>query len=76
MADASRTLRLHGKRIVLVGTAHVSADSIEEVVSAIREENPDQVCVEIDAGRFALEQSQADGLPHRVDDEQRGFFVR
>lgn len=53
MADASRLLQLSGKRIILVGTAHVSAGSIEEVLTAIREEEPDQVCVEIDAGRYA-----------------------
>lgn len=53
MADASRLLQLGGKRIILVGTAHVSAGSIEEVLTAIREEEPDQVCVEIDAGRYA-----------------------
>jgi pheromone shutdown-related protein TraB len=46
-------LDLNGKRIILVGTAHVSTDSVEEVRAAIRDEKPDRVCVEIDAGRFA-----------------------
>ena len=53
MNSAARVLDLHGKRIILIGTAHVSADSVEEVRAAIRDERPDQVCVEIDAGRFA-----------------------
>jgi pheromone shutdown-related protein TraB len=53
MNNAARVLDLHGKRIILVGTAHVSADSVEEVRAAIRDEKPDRVCVEIDAGRFA-----------------------
>ena len=43
----------HGEReYVLVGTAHVSATSIDEVQSVIRAERPDTVGVEIDAGRF------------------------
>ena len=53
MNNAARVLDLHGKRIILVGTAHVSTDSVEEVRAAIRDEKPDRVCVEIDAGRFA-----------------------
>jgi pheromone shutdown-related protein TraB len=53
MPDNTRRLELHGKQILLVGTAHISSDSVEEVRLAIREEKPDHVCVEIDAGRFA-----------------------
>jgi len=53
MNNAARVLDLNGKRIILVGTAHVSTDSVEEVRAAIRDEKPDRVCVEIDAGRFA-----------------------
>jgi len=39
--------------IRLIGTAHVSRESIEEVTSAIREERPRMVCVELDEGRYA-----------------------
>jgi pheromone shutdown-related protein TraB len=53
MPDNVRRLELHGKQILLVGTAHISSDSVEEVRQAIREEKADHVCVEIDAGRFA-----------------------
>jgi pheromone shutdown-related protein TraB len=53
MPDNVRRLELHGKQILLVGTAHISSESVEEVRQAIREEKPDHVCVEIDAGRFA-----------------------
>jgi len=36
----------------VVGTAHVSADSVEEVERVVEEENPDVVAVELDEGRF------------------------
>jgi len=42
-----------GRQIVLVGTAHVSRESVEEVRRLIGEEKPDRVCVELDAGRHA-----------------------
>ena len=38
--------------IRLVGTAHVSAQSVEEVKVAIDEFHPDIVAVELDLGRF------------------------
>jgi pheromone shutdown-related protein TraB len=40
------------REYVLVGTAHVSSASIEEVGTVIGAERPDTVGVEIDAGRF------------------------
>ncbi|HEY9595183.1 MAG TPA: TraB/GumN family protein [Spirochaetia bacterium] len=43
---------MDGREIVLVGTAHVSRDSVEEVRQAIAEEKPDRVCVELDEGRY------------------------
>jgi pheromone shutdown-related protein TraB len=46
------TIRLPGREIILIGTAHVSRESIDEVAGAIREEKPDQVCVELDSGRY------------------------
>ena len=42
-----------GKNIRLVGTAHVSKESIDEVTETIRSEKPDMVCVELDQGRYA-----------------------
>jgi pheromone shutdown-related protein TraB len=44
--------RVGGREITLIGTAHVSRDSIDEVSKAIREEKPDMVCVELDQGRY------------------------
>jgi pheromone shutdown-related protein TraB len=43
---------LGGKDINLIGTAHVSRESIDEVSRVIREEKPAMVCVELDQGRY------------------------
>ena len=40
------------KEIILVGTAHVSKNSAEEVKKIIEEEKPDSVCVELCAARY------------------------
>jgi pheromone shutdown protein TraB len=39
-------------RVQVVGTAHVSADSVTEVEETIRRERPDVVAVELDEGRY------------------------
>ncbi|MFB6172225.1 MAG: TraB/GumN family protein [Haloarculaceae archaeon] len=39
-------------RVRVVGTAHVSADSVAEVEQVIEEERPDVVAVELDEGRY------------------------
>lgn len=41
-----------GREIHLIGTAHVSQKSVEEVKRVIREVRPDTVCVELDQNRF------------------------
>ncbi|MDA8017897.1 MAG: TraB/GumN family protein [Thermoanaerobaculia bacterium] len=47
-----RILELDGRRIVLVGTAHVSRGSVDLVRRVIRQEKPDRVCVELDQRRY------------------------
>ncbi len=47
-----RQLDLDGRRIVLVGTAHVSRNSVDLVRRVIEAEKPDCVCVELDAQRY------------------------
>ena len=42
----------NGDEITLVGTAHVSQNSVEEVTSVLDSVNPDMVCLELDQGRF------------------------
>jgi pheromone shutdown-related protein TraB len=45
-------LRFDGQEIILIGTAHISRESIDEVREVILREKPEAVCVELDAGRF------------------------
>jgi pheromone shutdown-related protein TraB len=52
MNDNCIRLNLAGREITLIGTAHVSRESIEEVRRVIREEKPGRVCVELDKGRY------------------------
>ena len=39
-------------KIVIIGTSHISPESIREIDRAIKEEKPDCVAVELDAGRL------------------------
>lgn len=45
-------LHLNGKEIILVGTAHVSRHSAEQVKEVIEAEQPDSVCIELDKQRY------------------------
>lgn len=45
-------LHVNGKEIILIGTAHVSKQSAEQVKAVIERENPDSVCVELDEQRY------------------------
>lgn len=56
--------------IRLVGTAHVSQNSIDEVKRAIEEFEPDVVAVELDRGRFAA--IKKEGKPPEMDDIIKG----
>jgi pheromone shutdown-related protein TraB len=46
-----RRISLDGREIVLVGTAHISQESVETVRRIIDEETPDTVCIELDEQR-------------------------
>ncbi len=52
VSETVRRVSLGDREIILVGTAHVSGRSIEEVREVIRAESPDRVCVEIDQSRY------------------------
>jgi len=52
MSGSSVVVTHNGRDFKLIGTAHVSRESIEEVKNIIREEKPDMVCVELDQGRY------------------------
>jgi pheromone shutdown protein TraB len=44
--------------VTVVGTAHVSQDSVDEVEEAIERERPDMVAVELDEGRYRRMQGE------------------
>lgn len=46
-------LSIGGRSILLLGTAHVSRKSVDQVREIVETESPDRVCVEIDEGRYA-----------------------
>lgn len=52
MKETITRLNLGSREFVLVGTAHVSRDSVQEVQEVIESEQPDRVCVELDEGRY------------------------
>jgi len=56
-SDTITKIEVDDREIIIVGTAHVSKESAEEVSKTIREESPDNVCVEIDASRYKSLQS-------------------
>ena len=39
--------------LTIIGTAHVSEESVNEVKDAIYEQHPDIVAIELDRGRYA-----------------------
>jgi pheromone shutdown-related protein TraB len=50
--ESLRRLQLGEREFLLLGTAHISSRSVEEVRGLILEEKPDRVCVELDAARY------------------------
>ncbi|WP_251342996.1 TraB/GumN family protein [Haloplanus halophilus] len=57
-------------RVRVVGTAHVSADSVREVEETIEAERPDVVAVELDEGRYRQMQGET------PDDIEPGDLLR
>jgi pheromone shutdown-related protein TraB len=45
-------IQLGEKELILIGTAHVSKQSAEQVKQVIEAERPDSVCIELDAQRY------------------------
>lgn len=45
-------INLEGKEIILLGTAHVSKNSAQQVKDIIETEKPDSVCIELDEQRY------------------------
>lgn len=53
MSDNVHILNIDNKQIILLGTAHVSEQSVLEVDACIEQYKPDVVCVELDDERYA-----------------------
>lgn len=51
-SDTLHYLEYGDKKVILVGTAHVSRESAQEVQDAIQQEKPDTVCVELCPSRY------------------------
>lgn len=49
---AAHLIEVAGKRVFLVGTAHVSTSSVEDVRATIERVRPDSVCVELCQARY------------------------
>ena len=77
-SDTVTRISLEDREIILMGTAHVSQESVQEVANAIREEGPDRICVEIDSGRYQSlskkENWQQMNL-NKVFREKKGFLL-
>jgi pheromone shutdown-related protein TraB len=55
LASGSVTrLEYQGRELYLIGTAHVSQKSVDEVGRVIRELRPDTVCIELDQTRYEV----------------------
>lgn len=78
MSNNMTNLRIGDREIILLGTAHISKESVQEVKSIIEDEKPDRVCIEIDESRYkALTQSDAWRNLNiiRVLKEKKGFLL-
>ena len=51
MSNTQKVLTLNGRTITLIGTAHISQDSINEVTEALKTQKPDCVAIELDQKR-------------------------
>jgi pheromone shutdown-related protein TraB len=78
MQDNIVTVSLGERGVTLIGTAHVSRESIDEVKAHIRDEKPGMVCVELDGGRFKAMDSKDDWERLNVSKafrEGKGFLL-
>ena len=52
MSQTQKVLELNNRKITLIGTAHISAESISEVENVISDVKPDCVAIELDEKRY------------------------
>ncbi|MHB9153371.1 MAG: TraB/GumN family protein [Spirochaetales bacterium] len=78
MSNTLKKIELSNRVVTLVGTAHISHESVAEVSAIIAQELPGRVCVEIDQNRY---QSMTQGSRWenldigKVLKEGKGFFL-
>ncbi|MCX7023224.1 MAG: TraB/GumN family protein [Spirochaetes bacterium] len=78
MAKTVRRVEIGSRVVLVVGTAHISRESVEEVTSIIETEKPGRVCVEIDEARFRSMTGGSDWESldvARIIKEGKGFFL-
>ncbi|MFP4010133.1 MAG: TraB/GumN family protein [Spirochaetaceae bacterium] len=77
-SGARTTIEVAGKRITIIGTAHISQESVADVTAAIEELAPERVCVEIDEARYRAMTEGQDWSRldvYRVLRERKGFLL-
>jgi len=52
MSQTEKVLKFGDREIILIGTAHISQESCDEVKKAVEEKLPDCVAIELDEGRY------------------------
>ncbi|MFP8870677.1 MAG: TraB domain-containing protein, partial [Myxococcota bacterium] len=58
-AEDVEVIEIDGREFILVGTAHISQESVDLVRNIVEAEKPDCVCIELDAQRYeALSQQK------------------
>ncbi len=78
ISDTVTKIELKHKEIILVGTAHISRGSVDEVRKIIEEEVPDHVCVEIDQTRYQTMTQGQNWENMKIDKvlkERKGFLL-
>ncbi len=50
--DEPTIITIDGRQIILIGTAHISQESVDTVIHSIEKHQPDTVCVELDEQRY------------------------
>lgn len=64
--------------LLLIGTAHISKDSVNEVKTNIEEYTPDRICIELDKTRYSSKknyQAWSDKAISKVLKEGKGFLL-
>lgn len=69
--------------LTIIGTAHVSANSVKEVKDAIYEQNPERVAIELDKGRYiklkkkmmGIEEDEEISVSKIIKENKVGLFL-